>query len=90
MKKLALVAGGAALAAGIVVVPAAGAASAATTTAARTSVSVATGIQTDYGHHPTVSGWCCKAYGGEVFRDFWSPTGLVCVGGWYNGEPVWW
>lgn len=83
MKKLAMFVGGTALAAGVVLVPV-GAASAATTSSTHTAVASVTSV-----HPQDVSAWECEAYGGFVEYDAWSPSGYVCIGGYFHGEVVW-
>jgi hypothetical protein len=81
MRKIATITAGTALAAGIALVPAAGFASAATTHSAATHTSV-TQV------HPRGSIYGCIEGGGEVL--FIEPGYGICVGGWEDGQPVWW
>lgn len=37
---------------------------------------------------PWISAWTCAAGGGVIRASFYSPTGWICYGGWYNGFPV--
>lgn len=83
MKKLAMFVGGTALAAGVVLVPV-GAASAAATHSSTTAVRA-----THVSPRDVIPAEVCYAGDGYVAYDEYSPTGYVCVGGWYNGVPVW-
>ncbi|MBS2534743.1 hypothetical protein KGQ20_18395 [Catenulispora sp. NF23] len=78
MRKIATIAAGAALAAGVVLVPVA-TASAATSAAASSPV---TNV------HPRVSLYDCIVSGGQVLE--LSPGYGYCVGGYLDGQPVWW
>lgn len=84
MKKLAMFVGGTALAAGVVLVPVGAASAATTTSTTRTAAAPVTSV-----HPQDVFNWQCEEAGGYVAYDAYSPSGYVCVGGWYNGEVVW-
>lgn len=78
MRKLAMLSVGAAFAAGVVLVPA-GAAGAATTHAAGATVTQV---------HPRISLYHCVVTGGHV--QVIEPGYGICIGGPYDGAPVWW
>jgi hypothetical protein len=82
MRKLATIAAGATLAAGVVLVPAAGFASAGTTHSPTTASAPVTQV------HPRVSLYDCIVSGGQVLEI--APGYGICVGGWLDGQPVWW
>ncbi|MEY9862192.1 hypothetical protein ABH935_007837 [Catenulispora sp. GAS73] len=78
MRKFAMLAVGTAFAAGVVLVPVSAASAAATPTAGAPVTQV----------HPRVSIFGCISSGGQVHEI--APGYGLCIGGYDDGQPVWW